>query len=93
MRGRSVALLVACLLVVTAAYAESICDPNMTWWGLLWYRGRNEAFDVRWWYGMGWPALLGGLPVCLVTGLVMFGMSRAVRRICGKAQRDRRTER
>ncbi len=88
MRSRGIVALLACLFVATCSYALTLHDPDMTSWELLWFRGANAAFVPRWWHGVGWPALLLGPPTVLLTGLAMFGLSRAVRRLCGQGRHN-----
>jgi len=85
-RSRGILALFTCLLVGTCAYAESIYDPDMTTWRLIWYLGENSAFESRWWHGIGWPALVIGLPTALVVGLMTFGLNRAIRCLAGAGQ-------
>ncbi len=87
-RSRGMLALLAGLLVAVCVYAESLHDPDMTSWGLLWYQGQNTAFDPRWWHGIGRPALLIGLPTALVAGLAAFGLTRGMRRLLKGGQHN-----
>jgi len=79
MRVRGTIAVLACLLVATCAWATSIHDPDMTTWELLWYLGKNTAFEQRWWHGLGWPTLCFSLPAFILATLGTFGLSRLVR--------------
>jgi hypothetical protein len=81
MRSRMAVAGLAALLLATCCYAASVHDPDMTWWELLWYQGENTAFVTRWWHGIGWPAVVIGLPAAAFGGLLMFGLSRVTRRL------------
>ena len=90
MRSRAVVVLVALLFLATLCHAVTICDPDMSRWELLWYQGRNSAFELRWWHGIGWAVLLFGLPAVLLGGLATFGLSRGLRRLLGQGRHDPR---
>jgi len=79
MRARKAVAVLVCLLAATCAWAVSFHDPDMTAWELLWYLGKNAAFEQRWWHGLGWPAICLGLPAFALTTLGAFALRRLVR--------------